>query len=69
MNITVDYPIVRDGFDTDVDGIKYSKFKRRGDFTFMLEGKLDELENITQELQSIVEKSKHAYLKCTRDYI
>lgn len=65
--MNLDYPIIRDGFEVEGDR-KIAKFKRRGDFTITLNGKLDELAKIEKELKTILDKSQDVYIRCTRDY-
>ena len=64
MNVTIDYPIIRDGTD---DG--YAKFKWRGDFIVKLSGTFNDLDKIEKEINSITSKSSNVELHCTKDYI
>ena len=67
MKMSLDYPIIRNGFDIDGD-IKIAKFKRRGDFIITLDGNLEELPDIERELETISNKSQSVRINCTRDY-
>ena len=67
MKMSLDYPIIRNGFDIDGD-IKIAKFKRRGDFIITLDGNLEELPDIERELETISNKGQSVRINCTRDY-